>query len=398
MTTICNNQGRFLCYGVFIDRNTLWTPDMDLTDGQIQKKPIETFIKRSKRHHYRLYNLMASETDLIYTPARPSMIHAEGQVATLISPHVDLEGEIKHWVYHESTGAYRLVFNTRADPRYNGCPVVLGDETSRELLGMAIAPQGFQGGEMEVVPVDLITRVPSCYSYIQPCLFFQHVTDETCYHPLYGDAIRASHRHVDLRAERGEDTLFQVAGGEEILVTGAAESSFSALEYEPCIEVGPLVFQRTPYGKAMCVLEQREEGGRNRVTAACTNRLVKRIGDVEPVSFRQLVEYLKLEAKPRENPSPSPSPPPRIHFMDGVSHVLTLRPLDHTCGERLSPYATLWFDPLGTEGAWGEGGEREGEGFSLGGQSPGGTPVASSPHSSSASSCMDVMDLAALTL
>lgn len=344
MTTIYNNAGRFQCYGVFVDRNTLWIPDSGPLDAEkVGNKPIGPLIKRSKRHHYRLHDVSASEHDVIYNPTRRA-IHAENQVATLITPHLDLEGTIKQWIYHESTGAYRLILNTKADPRYNGCPVVLGDETSREVLGMAIAPLGFQG-EMEVIPVDLVDRhVRGCYSYIQPCLFFQHVDARTCYHPLYGGSIKALFRHVDIQAERGRDVHLTCGGEGEIFVTGAAETSFPWLSYEPCIEVGPFVFQRTQYGKVSCVYElyvepSGEEAVANaalytdRIYVPFTNRLVKRIDDIEPVSFEQLMTFFKGERASF-----------RIHWMDGVSQQLHVTPLDHTHGEPLSSYATLWFD------------------------------------------------------
>jgi hypothetical protein len=228
--------------------------------------------------------------------------------------------------------------NTLADPRFNGCPVLVEQDDTTFVIGVAISPNGFQG-MIEIIPIDLIDRSSSaCYTYIQPTLMFHPIHDPDalapprCYHPVYGE-IDISFRFVDMQAEKGVDCTLQTSTGATLWITGGVEHAHDPLVFEPCIEVGPFVFQRAAYGKVMCVAEIHTDRVRDTVVLPFNNRIVKRMDEMEPVTFDRLTEFFKQDRTHF-----------RIHWMDGrTQYSVLMDEIHHEHGVKLSAYATLWY-------------------------------------------------------
>jgi hypothetical protein len=109
MTIVCNAADEFQCFATIVDNGTIMVPDMFTTPVFCNGVELTKRIKRSKRHHYQLFEYTPSEEDVVY-PLYPDPIHVMEQDALIVAPHMSLTVGLANWIYHEN-GSYRIQTN-----------------------------------------------------------------------------------------------------------------------------------------------------------------------------------------------------------------------------------------------------------------------------------------------
>jgi hypothetical protein len=184
-----------------------------------------------------------------------------------------------------------LNLDVDADPRLNGCPVVLEDGT---LIGMALAPNGF-ARKMQCVPVDILVPAKSCYESVAPtpCI---NVRGGSAFHRDYGEFVGGPEvfREYDVRAEMGKDTVLRTRKGGTFIVRGTkGHGRFPPLRYEPAVELGQFMFSVGLSGSVECVSELLTEPQRrlasDLVSSYYQNRILVGLGDAEISDFASLL-------------------------------------------------------------------------------------------------------------
>jgi hypothetical protein len=338
-TDLRTSDGRFICHGILLDATTLVVPDV-ATAYWYRGARLDRSLKRSRRHRYEIFDISAIPGDRETTFARKvtGRVRATGQFCDIIARGtLRYPATVDKWVW-SSDGAYRLSLDVDADPRLNGCAVILandGAEDDGALIGMVIAPYGFTR-KLQCIPVDLFfDATKPCYESVKPALCI-NVLGGAAFHKDYGafEGGPEVFREYDLRAEIGKDTVLRTKRGGTLIVRGTkGHGRFAPLQYEPAIEIGQFMFSSSISGHVECVSELLTAPQRRMacdlVSTSYQNRILVGIGDVPITNFASLLRACR-------------SVHSTVRWADGrIEDILPHQRGDY--GTPLSAMASLWF-------------------------------------------------------